>query len=53
MTRELITVNDDAMLEEIAEILEKRRIKRVPVIHVNAQIQFFLSDLQGKDRRRI
>jgi len=29
MTRELITVNDDAMLEEIAEILEKRRIKRV------------------------
>ena len=33
MTRELITVNDDALLEEIAEILEKHRIKRVPVIH--------------------
>lgn len=33
MTRELITVDDDATLEEIAEILEKRRIKRVPVIH--------------------
>lgn len=33
MTRELITVNDDALLEEIAEILEKHRIKRVPVVH--------------------
>jgi CBS domain-containing protein len=32
MTRELITANDDASLEEIAEILEKHRIKRVPVI---------------------
>jgi CBS domain-containing protein len=32
MTREVITVNDDASLEEIAELLEKHRIKRVPVI---------------------
>jgi CBS domain-containing protein len=32
MTREVITANDDASLEEIAEILEKHRIKRVPVI---------------------
>jgi CBS domain-containing protein len=32
MTRALITVNDDASLEEIAEILEKHRIKRVLVI---------------------
>ncbi len=33
MTREPITVHDDAPLEEIAEVLEKHRIKRVPVIH--------------------
>jgi len=33
MTRGLITANDDATLEEIAEILEKHRIKRVPVVH--------------------
>ena len=32
MTREVITVNDDASLEEIAELLERRRIKRVPVM---------------------
>ena len=32
MTREVITVNDDASLEEIAELLERHRIKRVPVI---------------------
>jgi CBS domain-containing protein len=31
MTRALITANDDASLEEIAEILEKHRIKRVLV----------------------
>lgn len=33
MTRELITVEDSAPIEEIAEILEKHRIKRVPVLH--------------------
>ena len=38
MTRELITVNDDALLEEIAEILEKHRIKRAPVIHDGALV---------------
>jgi len=32
MTREVITVNEDATLEEIAETLEKHRIKRVPVV---------------------
>lgn len=32
MTRELITVNEDTSLEEIAETLEKHRIKRVPVL---------------------
>ena len=32
MTRTLITARDDASLEEIAEVLEKHRIKRVPVI---------------------
>ena len=31
MTHKLITVNDDELLEEIAEILEQHRIKRVPV----------------------
>jgi CBS domain-containing protein len=33
MTSELITANDDTRIEEVAEILEKHRIKRVPVIH--------------------
>ena len=32
MTREVITVNDDASLEAIAAVLEKHRIKRVPVV---------------------
>lgn len=32
MTREVITVNEDASLEEIAELLERHRIKRVAVI---------------------
>ena len=32
MTRRVITANDDASLEEVAEILEKHRIKRVPVV---------------------
>jgi len=32
MTRQVITANDDASLEEVAEILEKHRIKRVPVV---------------------
>lgn len=32
MTRRVITVNDDASLREVAEILEKHRIKRVPVV---------------------
>ena len=38
MTREVITVNDDASLEEIAELLERHRIKRVPVISSAAPI---------------
>jgi CBS domain-containing protein len=32
MTREVITVNEGATLEQIAETLEKHRIKRVPVV---------------------
>jgi CBS domain-containing protein len=32
MTRRVITVEEDADLAEIAEILERRRIKRVPVL---------------------
>lgn len=33
MTREVITVGEESSLEEIAELLEKHRIKRVPVVH--------------------
>lgn len=32
MTRDLVTVGEDASLEEIATLLEKHRIKRVPVV---------------------
>lgn len=32
MTREVVTVNEDAELADIAQILEKKRIKRVPVV---------------------
>jgi len=35
MTRELITVDKDTSLEEIATLLEKHRIKRVPVVQGN------------------
>ncbi len=33
MTRPIVSVDDDASLEHIAEILERHRIKRVPVVH--------------------
>jgi len=33
MTRKVITVTEEAPANEIAEILEKHRIKRVPVVH--------------------
>jgi len=32
MTREVISVSEDAQLEDVAETLEKHRIKRVPVL---------------------
>jgi hypothetical protein len=32
MTREVITINDDALLQEIAALLERHRIKRGPVM---------------------
>jgi len=32
MTREVVTVDEDASLEDIAELLESRHIKRVPVV---------------------
>lgn len=32
MTREVVTVHEDTPLDEVAELLEKRRIKRVPVV---------------------
>lgn len=32
MTREMVTVSEDASLEEIATLLERHRIKRVPVV---------------------
>ena len=32
MTRDIVTVGEDAMLEEIADQLEKHRIKRMPVL---------------------
>jgi CBS domain-containing protein len=32
MTKSVITVNEDTSIEEIAEILEKNQIKRVPVV---------------------
>src|SRR3972149_2283575 len=32
MTRDLVTVTEEASLEEIATLLEKHRIKRVPVV---------------------
>ena len=33
MTRNVITVDEDAPLNEIAELLERHHIKRVPVLH--------------------
>jgi CBS domain-containing protein len=33
MTTEVQTVNEDASLEDIVELMEKHRIKRVPVMH--------------------
>lgn len=33
MTRKVITVTEETSVSEIAEILEKNRIKRVPVVH--------------------
>jgi len=35
MTRNVYTVSDDASLEEIIKLMERRRIKRVPVLHGN------------------
>ncbi len=32
MTRDVVTVGEDAALGEVAELLERRRIKRVPVV---------------------
>jgi len=37
MTRDVITVTDDTPVREIAELLEKKRIKRVPVV-ANGQL---------------
>jgi CBS domain-containing protein len=33
MTREVVTVHEDAPIQEIVTLLEERRIKRVPVVH--------------------
>ncbi len=33
MTRDVVTVNEDASVSQIAQLLEERRIKRVPVMH--------------------
>jgi len=33
MTKNVITVEEDTPLAEVADLLEKRRIKRVPVVH--------------------
>ena len=35
MTQPVITVEEDTRLEEIADILERLRIKRVPVLREN------------------
>ena len=35
MTSELYTVGEDTSLEDIVELMERRRIKRVPVLHGN------------------
>jgi CBS domain-containing protein len=32
MTRDLVTVNEDAPIREVASVLEKRHVKRVPVL---------------------
>ena len=34
MTRHVVTVNEDAELADIAQLLEKKRIKRVPVVQI-------------------
>ena len=38
MTREVVTVDEDASLADIAGILESRRIKRVPVVRDGAVV---------------
>ncbi|MCL4746401.1 MAG: CBS domain-containing protein, partial [Burkholderiaceae bacterium] len=38
MTRDVTTVTGEASLEEIATVLEKHRIKRVPVVHDGALV---------------
>lgn len=38
MTRDLVTVDEDASLEEIATLLEKHRIKRVPVVRAGTLV---------------
>ena len=35
MTRDVYTVSDDASIEDIVRLMERRRIKRVPVMHGN------------------
>jgi CBS domain-containing protein len=37
MTRDVVTVTEDASLEEVARLMERHRIKRVPVLR-NAQV---------------
>jgi CBS domain-containing protein len=32
MTRDVVTVTEDASIDEIADLLTQRRIKRVPVV---------------------
>lgn len=33
MTRELVTVSEDAPLDEVVRIMERKRVKRLPVMH--------------------
>jgi len=38
MTRDLVSVNSDAPLREVVELMERRRIKRVPVLDGDAPV---------------
>ncbi len=44
MTRNVITIREDATLEDVAEILEKKHISGVPVVNENNQVVGLISE---------